>query len=236
MRIELKEKDCVLCTVNKIEGTTVFLKIDNNGEGTMITSEVAAGRIRNLRDYVVPGKKIVCKILKIEPSGNAYLSLRRVTGKERQEVMDRYEKERNLLSVVRTISKEKSGSIWEKIKAKEPSVLEFFEKAKEDSKLLSEYFSDEEAEKILQILKEKKEKEIEVKKDFRLSSDKSDGIERIKAILMPNKDKITYLGASRYVIKLKEKDYKQANSIVNAILQEIERKAKEEKMTFSFEK
>jgi len=63
----LKEGDNVLCTVEKIVGTTVFVKIeDNGGGGSIIVSEIAPGRIRNLRDYVVPNKKIVCKVLRME--------------------------------------------------------------------------------------------------------------------------------------------------------------------------
>ena len=65
-RQELEEGQIVLCTVEKILGTTVFVKIEGNGEGTITTSEISPGRIRNLRDYVVPGKKIVCKILSIK--------------------------------------------------------------------------------------------------------------------------------------------------------------------------
>ncbi|MDO8735105.1 MAG: 3'-5' exonuclease [Elusimicrobiota bacterium] len=84
---ELKEGDVVLCTVEKIVGTTVFVKIEDNGQGSIIVSEIAPGRIRNLRDYVVPNKKIVCKILRIGKD-YANLSLRRVVENERKEVLD----------------------------------------------------------------------------------------------------------------------------------------------------
>ena len=57
----LEVGDIVLCTVDRIIGTTVFVGIEGNGEGSIVTSEIAPGRIRNLRDYVVPKKKIVCK-------------------------------------------------------------------------------------------------------------------------------------------------------------------------------
>ena len=76
--------------MKRISGTTVFVSIEDDGEGTIITSEIAPGRIRNLRDYVVPGKKIVCKILSIDKAGNIHLSLRRVTDKEKREVMEQY--------------------------------------------------------------------------------------------------------------------------------------------------
>ena len=77
------EGDIILCTVEKIEGISVFVTIDKGGTGSIVTSEIAPGRIRNLRDYVVPNKKIVCKVLKVDPNGHVHLSLRRVTAKER---------------------------------------------------------------------------------------------------------------------------------------------------------
>jgi translation initiation factor 2 alpha subunit (eIF-2alpha) len=57
--MELEVGDVVLCTVDRTAGTVVFVKIDGYGEGSIITSEIAPGRIRNLREYVVPKKKIV---------------------------------------------------------------------------------------------------------------------------------------------------------------------------------
>ena len=94
-KIELKEDDIILCIVKRIEGTTVFLDIEDNGnliQGTMIFSEVSPGRIRNIREYVVPNKKVVCKILRIR-DGHPELSLRRVTAKEREFILEIYKKE-----------------------------------------------------------------------------------------------------------------------------------------------
>src|SRR3990167_9513413 len=106
---QLEEGQIVMCTVMKIVGTTVFVNLDNyNYEGTIITSEIAPGRIRNLRDYVIPGKKIACKILSINYN-NINLSLRRVTLKEKKEVMEKYQKEKNSLSILKSVLKEKYG-------------------------------------------------------------------------------------------------------------------------------
>jgi translation initiation factor 2 alpha subunit (eIF-2alpha) len=81
----LETGDVVLCTVDRIVGTTVFVHIEGNGEGSIILSEIAPGRIRNIRDYVVPKKKIICKVLRI--SGDRIeLSLRRVTLKEQKDI------------------------------------------------------------------------------------------------------------------------------------------------------
>ena len=46
--MELEEGDVVLCTVDRIVGTTVFVSIEGNGEGSIVVSEISPGRIRNL--------------------------------------------------------------------------------------------------------------------------------------------------------------------------------------------
>ena len=112
----INEGDIVLCTVKSIVGTSVFVHIEGDGEGTIVTSEIAPGRIRNIRDYVVPGKKIACKVLRIDDRNNIYLSLRRVTSKERNEIAEKFEKEKEYQSIIKAVVKEKSVIIIEDIK------------------------------------------------------------------------------------------------------------------------
>jgi translation initiation factor 2 alpha subunit (eIF-2alpha) len=229
---KLEEGLIVLCTVKKIVGTTVFIKIDDyDCEGTIITSEIAPGRIRNLRDYVVPNKKIVCKVLRIDQKGHIDLSLRRVTAKEQKEIKDTYKKEKSLAATLKTISKD-SEKIIEKIKGK-TSLAEFFEQAKENPSVLDKLMSKEEASKLLKILKEKKEKEVIVKRRFSLSSQAEDGIQKIKKILP---EQATYLAAGKFQITIKNSNYKEANTKLNNMLKDLEQKAKQENCTFSLEK
>lgn len=231
MNKQLEEGQIVLCTVKNIVGTTVFVKIeDYNKEGTIVTSEIAPGRIRNLRDYVVPNKKIVCKILRIDKE-HLDLSLRRVTAKEKKELLEFYEREKNLIATLKTISKEPE-KIIEKIK-QNSSLVDFFEHAKENPSLLDTIISKDEATKLLKILKEKKEKEVIVKKKFSLTSQAEDGIIKIKKIVPQD---ATYIAAGKFLIAIKNKNYKDANSKINEILQNIEKKAKQENCVFSVEK
>lgn len=232
MQKNLEEAQIVLCTVKKIVGTTVFVKIDDyDKEGTIITSEIAPGRIRNLRDYVVPNKKIVCKILRIDKAGHIDLSLRRVTTKEKKEIKEAYKKEKSLAATLKTISKD-AEKIIDKIKEKS-SLTEFFEQAKENPKLLEKFMSKEETTKLLKILKEKKEKEIFVRKKFSLTSQEEDGILRIKKILP---EEVIYIAAGKFLLTIKDKNYKEANAKINQILEDIEKKAKQEGCLFSLEK
>jgi translation initiation factor 2 alpha subunit (eIF-2alpha) len=109
-----QEGDVILCTVDKIDGTTVFVKTEDNFSGTIVFSEVAPGRIRNIRDYVVPNKKVACKVLRVS-SNNIDLSLRRVTAKERTEVLELNKQEQTAKSAINSILKEKAESTKEKI-------------------------------------------------------------------------------------------------------------------------
>ena len=99
----IKEDDILMCTVTKIEGTTVFIKTESGETGTIVFSEIAAGRIRNIRQHVTPNKKIVCKVLRVS-KGNLELSLRRVTATEREQILDEYKKEKSLLGMLKAIT------------------------------------------------------------------------------------------------------------------------------------
>ncbi len=231
--MEIREDDIVMCTVKKIEGTTVFVDIEDNGQGSIVMSEIAAGRIRNLRDYVTAGKKIVCKVLKIAKD-HIELSLRRVTAKEKEEIKDRYEKERNLLSMLKASTK-KPEEILKKIKQSE-DIIEFLEQAKANPKSAEAFMPKSEAEAFTKILAEKKEKEKIVKKTITIKSLSSSGINDIKSSLESAKDvEIRYLGSSKFSISSKGKDFKQAANKVLSAIETMKNKAKEKKLLFECE-
>ena len=177
----LEEGDVVLCTVDKIAGTIVFVSIEENGEGSIITSEIAPGRIRNLRNYVVPKKKIVCKVLRINSSGNIHLSLRRVTQKEKKEVLEQNKQESKSANILKSILGEKTSKIIKEIK-EQTSITEFLKDSKQDSKKLEKLVGKKDAEKILNIVKKEKSKKAIIKKEFYLKTTKPDGLKLIKNI------------------------------------------------------
>jgi len=223
---EIQEGDAILCTVDKIDGTTVFVKTENGLSGTIVTSEIAPGRIRNIRDYVVPNKKIACKVLRVS-SNNIDFSLRRVTGKERDEVLNTYKQEQTAKSAINSITKEKAAETKEKILSKFPTLSVFLAKAKEDEKILSEYFDKEAVEQIKKII-QKKRKEVEAKKLVKIKCLENDGLKRIKNVLENTNPKleITYISAGNIQLNVQEEDYKKANQIMNDFVDSITKKAK----------
>lgn len=229
MTVKLKEEDVVLCKVKKIEGTTVFLEIeDYEAEGSMVLSEVAAGRIRNLRQYVSPNRLVVCKVLKIS-EGHIELSLRRVTAKEREAVLEGYKKEKALNSVLKVVGEDSEKIIGE-IK-EENTIPDFLAEVEENPKVLEKFLSKEKAKKVFEIISEKEEKEKKVEKRINLRSFSEQGVKDIKEILDVEAE-IHYLGSGKFSVSAKGRDFKEANAKLNYALEEMEKRAKEKKAVF----
>lgn len=229
--MELEEGEIVLCTVERIDKANVFVKIDNNGEGTITMSEIASGRIRNIRDYVVPKKRIVCKILKISHN-RIELSLRRVSQKEREEILNQEKQERNYMSLIKAVTKEKSQEIIDKIKEKN-NLIEFIQESIESPKELEKICGKENANKIIDVIKNQKQTKSIIKKEFKLKSTAPNGIKLIKDLLLEiEKGEIKYISAGRYSIKIENKDKKTAGKEIQGILEQIEKKAKAKNMEF----
>lgn len=259
--LRVKEDEVVMCTVVSIEGTTVFVDIEGHGPGSIAMSEVAAGRIRNLREYVLPKKKIACKVLHVASGGHVELSLRRVTGKEREEMKERYKKERTLVQIMKSITPTPS-TIIEEIK-KKYDLSEFFSEVNKDPSILEKFMKKEDALKLAALMEEKEGREKEVKKLFTLKTHSESGLRDLKEILslpdasanadMENslnsqnspdrhfgtKDKetnqnvcIRYLGSSQFSITAKAVEFKDANNKVESALEQIAKKAKERKAAF----
>ncbi|MFZ1970753.1 MAG: hypothetical protein WAU65_01060 [Candidatus Nanoarchaeia archaeon] len=229
----LEEGEIVLCTVDRIEGTNVFVNIEGDGEGIILTSEIAAGRIRNLRDYVVPKKKIVCKILKI--SGNRIeLSLRRVNQKEQKEILEQYKMDKSFTSILNTILGLKAAADAVKKINEKNRLYTFFEDIKNNTKELEEIVGKENAKKILDIMGSQKQKIFILKRDISLKTTKPDGLEIIKEIFEKIKGvEIKYISAGHYSLKSESVDIKSADNILKNIISEIEKISKKEGVDFS---
>jgi len=238
--MNLEVGDIVSCTVDRIVGTVVFVKIHNivgagkDIEGSIILSEIAPGRIRNLRDYVVPKKKIVCKVLRI--SGDRIdLSLRRVTQKEKKEILEKEKTEKSYTSILKSILGEKTKEIINEVQ-KEESLYDFLEEVKQNSKKLEKIIGKNDSKKILEILKTQKQKKAIIKKEILLTTTKPNGLTLIKNLLTSKKVKeaeIKYISAGKYSVKTEADNIKQADNKFKEIASEIEKDAKQQGIDFS---
>ena len=228
--------DLVLCVVERIENTIVFVKVLADGkelDGSIVISEIAPGRIRNLRDYVVPKKKIVCKVIRTSGTGNFELSLRRVSPKERKEVMERYDQERAYISIVKKAVGEKFDEAIKEMQ-KEVSLFDFLQEAKKNPKPLEKIVDKVAAGKILEILGAQKQKKIVMKREIILRSDLPNGLKMTKNIFeMMEGVVIKYIAAGKYSISAESVDIKKADEKIRETIAKIEKMAKEGKMEFS---
>ena len=100
--------EIVLCSVTKIHSHGVFVDLDEypQKKGMIHISEIAPGRIRNIRDYVKMDKKVVCKVLHISlERGHIDLSLRRVNENQRRLKIEELKQEQVAEKIIETIAK-----------------------------------------------------------------------------------------------------------------------------------
>jgi len=229
----------VLCTVKDIMKTIVFVNLDEyNKTGVVTTAEIAPGRIRNIRDYVVPNKRIVCKVLRIDKvKGHIDLSFRRVSLKERIELMDSYKKERNAIAILNKVvpEKEKADTLIERIRERYEKLFNFLQLAKENPALFKEFdIPEKESALLLEAIKEKiKARKIFVK--ARIKIKKVHSVDKIKDILKTENEKInvTYISAPNYLLSLEGIDFKEAKKEIQEEIEKI--KEKTEKAGGEFE-
>jgi translation initiation factor 2 subunit 1 len=221
------ESDIVLCTVTNIQYSSVFVNIDHyNVSGMIHISEIAAGRIRNIRDYVKEGKKIVCKVLRIYPEkGHVDLSLRRVNERERRIKVNQVKFEQKAESIIEHVAKENNMPVAKlyddiaKILLKDYEYIhQAFEDIVSENLNISELGLDKKIGSQLEdlIIQRFKPKAIEIGGVLTLTTYESDGIDIIRKALFEAQKipsiTIKYLGGGRYNVTVTAADYKEAET------------------------
>lgn len=225
------EDELVMCTVTKVQFHSVFCNLDEYKKGAMIhISEVSPGRIRNIRDFVKEGKKIVCKVLRInQEKGHIDLSLRRVSESQRRAKVDEIKKEQKAEKIIEFVAKKNDldlNKLFEdlsnKILEKFPTIYGFFQEVVSDSKLVESLGLDKKiAQNLEEIVKQRiKEIQVQIEGKLKLMSIEPNGIDIVKEALKKAQDKgkenisVKYLGAGTYHIRVIAKDYKEAEQIL----------------------
>ncbi|MBR9677185.1 translation initiation factor IF-2 subunit alpha [Candidatus Woesearchaeota archaeon] len=243
-----EEGEIVLCTVTKIYHHSVFANLDEYGtSGLLHISEVSPGRIRNIRDYVQEGKKIVCKILRTDKAkGHIDLSLRRVSESQRRAKNDLIKQEQTAEKIVEftaTELKQPVKKLYETItKAlfKEYEYLSnaFSDVVDEDLKLESLGVDKKIASALEKIIRERiKSSEVSIGGEFEIISFEPDGIETIKKALSSiesEKTIVQYKGAGKYTFKVTAPDYKEAEATLKESVEKIEKYIKDHNSTAHF--
>jgi translation initiation factor 2 subunit 1 len=224
-----EESELVLCTVTNIQHNSVFVNIhEYNRQGMITISEIAPGRIRNIRDYVIEGKVIVCKILYINKErGYIDLSLRRVSEGQRRQKNDEIKQEMKAEKIIEMSAHvlgvpvaELYNKIADKLMSQYFYIFQAFDDVINGTISLESYFDKNLSQTLEKSIRDKiKAKEIAVAGDLSISVYEENGLDIVKnALLSALKDTsrttISYLGGGKYRILVKGTEYKQVEKIL----------------------
>lgn len=244
-----EEGEFVIATVKSIHPYGAFLKLDEypGKEGFMHISEVASTWVKNIRDFVREGQKIVAKVIRVDPSkGHIDLSLKRVNQQQRKAKLQEYkraQKAENLLKM----AAEKLGKdfntawreVWVPLEEEYGEVYAAFEDAAQNGiEVLKGIIPDEWFEPLNEVVTNYVEvPTVTIDAEFEITVPKPNGIEIIKEALIRARDRVneekdievkfTYQGAPRYRIDITAPDYYKAEEVLEDIAEEILRVIKQ---------
>jgi len=227
--------DLVLASVQRITDYGAYVTLDEYGkEGLLHISEVSSGWVRNIRDFVREGQKVVLKVLRVNTEkGHIDLSLRRVSRHERREKVLSSKMERKAESILRSVSEKlkmppeevhtKTGAL---IEEKFGGIYEGLEKAAREGPqpLIEAGLTKDLATTIAEVAKEKiRLPTVKVKGTMQLQCMKPNGVAYIRDALLsaekiekPEGVKIHLyvVAAPKYAIEVLAEDYKEAEKIL----------------------
>lgn len=233
--------DLVIATVEAVTDYGAYVKLDEyDKKGLLHISEVSSSWIRNIRDFVREGQKVVLKVLRVDvEKGHIDLSLRRVTKREKIEKIMSWKKERKAEALLRSVA-EKTGqpleSIYEKVGApieKEYGLYEGFEKGlKEGIEALTKIGVPEDLAKVLvEVAKERiRVPMVRVKGVVELRCMKPNGVKVIKEAFLNAKKaeksrdaklRFYVVAAPKYCIEVMAENYKRAEDVLQRVAQNV---------------
>lgn len=233
--------DLVMATVEKVTDYGAYVKLDEyDKKGLLHISEISSSWIRNIRNFVREGQKIVLKVLRVDAEkGHIDLSLRRVTKREKIEKTMSWKKERKAETLLRSVSEKTNLSldeIYEKAGAlveKEYGLYEGFEKAvKEGAEAFTKIGVPKELATVLtEVAKEKiRVPMVKVKGVVELRCMKPDGVKVIKEAFLSAKKaekskeaglRFYVVAAPRYCIEVLAESYKDAETVLQRVAENV---------------
>lgn len=228
-----QEGDLVVATVHKVLNYGAFAKLEEYpGEEAFIhISEVSAGWVKNIRDYVRENQKIVARVLRVNPKkGHVDVSMKRIREDQRTRKIQQWkieQKAEKLLEfAAKSVGKDLDAAYDE---VGYPLIDEFgdlygaFEISSEEGvdALIERGVNEEWAEAITVIAKKNiSTPEVQITGYINLTSYAPDGVEIIRKALGSVADenlKVQCVGAPRYRIIVTATDYITAESTLKDV-------------------
>jgi translation initiation factor 2 subunit 1 len=233
--------DLVIATIQEVTDFGAYVQLDEyDKKGLLHISEISSSWIRNIRDFIREGQKVVLKVLRVDvEKGHIDVSLRRVTKREKIEKIMFWKRERKAETLLRGVA-EKTGlsldEVYEKAGApmeREYGLYEGFEKVvKEGTLALTKIGVPEElAAAIAEIGKERmRVPMVKVKGTVELRCMKPKGVKIIKDAFLNAKKaeksrdvklRFYVVAAPKYCIEVMAENYKQAEAVLQKVAENV---------------
>lgn len=223
--------ELVIATVKNIFGQGAFVTLDEYGgkRGLLHISEMSLKWVRNIRDYVKEGQKVVLMALNVKPErGHIDLSLRRVSDYQKKLKLKEVKEKQRADKLLELLGKELKLSstdlekISQEILKKYKSIYEGLEDISLHEVAVNKLELPQKWKSSLLPLVKKNIKPalVEIDGYVKLESYEPNGVETIKKALQiiadyplqegVEKIEVGYISAPNYRVKVKAKDYKIA--------------------------
>jgi len=233
--------DLVIATIETVTDYGAYANLDEyNKRGLLHVSEISSSWIRNIRDFVREGQKVVLKVLRVNlEKGHIDLSLRRVTKRAKIEKIRSWKQDRKAEALLRGVA-EKVGLPNEEVYEKAGALLEEkyglydgFEKiAKEGPEVLTKIGVPENLAKAFAEVAEERirVKMVKVKGTLEIRCMKPNGVKIIKdSFLNAKKTEKTkdtevrfyVIAAPKYSVEVLAENYKRAEEILQKVSQSV---------------
>ena len=231
--------ELVVATVDRITDYGAYVLLDeyDNKEGLLHVSEISSRWVRNIRDWVREGQKVVLRVIRVNPRrGHIDLSLRRVSEYERRQKFLKWKRNRRALSLLSSAATRLEMPVEELVKAVWPKLTKEFGDAlagleavaEEGPKLLLELGVPEHiAKAVAEVASERiRKREVKISGVLTLTSLAPDGVERIRKALLEAeaacppgaRTRIYSIGAPKYRVEVVAGDYKAAEKALKAVV------------------
>jgi len=229
-----EEGDLVIATVERITNYGAYVQLEEyNKKGFLYINEISSAWVRNIRDYVREGQKVVLKVLRVNTErGQVDLSYRRVSGPERREKLLSWKLDKKAESLLRSAA-EKLKIPYQEIYEKAGATIErelglytgLERAAREGASVLSALGIPQNiAEALTEIAREKiKAPTVKIKGILELQSTKPNGVLIIREALLNAQRLENLQGASvniyviaapKYRIEVSAENYREAEQFL----------------------
>ncbi|MCS6769015.1 MAG: S1 RNA-binding domain-containing protein [Candidatus Caldarchaeum sp.] len=224
--------ELVVGRITSVKDYGAYLEVDEypGYEGFIHVSEVSLKWVRNIREHLKEGQRVVLKIIRVNPQTNQIdLSMRRVSQKEKVDKLLEVKKKTKVLKMFKALESSGSKNIVEKLIVVYPNLVNLYDcleriASGEDARNFFPSLSESEEENLKKAVEQEiKVREVEMRVDVIMRCDGPKGLEAIRQAAEKAEQvagpaeliEITTKGAPVYSVLVKASSKERASELLS---------------------